>query len=156
MNTVLNSTLNSGVTAGDIEAIAKYFHVKDETQLVLPVSTYLLGYVFGPLAFGPLSETYGRRILMVTTFFLFICFTMACAVAPTWPAFLIFRLLQGIGASSPISVVGSIYADIFDNPVARGRAMACFMAVRSPCLTLSLYMKLIYGRQLASGLYAAL
>lgn len=113
-----------------IRSIATDFHVKDEEQLVLTTSMYLLGYVFGPLVFAPLSETYGRRILMLGTFFFYTVFTLACALAPNWPALLIFRLLQGIGAASPISVVGGIYADLFDNPVARGRAMACFMAVR--------------------------
>ena len=54
---------------------------------------------------------------------------MACALAPNWPAFLIFRLICGINASSPIAVVGGLYADVFADPIIRGRAMAVFMAV---------------------------
>ena len=71
---------------------------------------------------------------MLPTFFVFTVFTLACALAPNWPALLTFRLLGGIAASCPIAVVGGIYADIFDDPVSRGRAMVMFMAVRlSPC-----------------------
>lgn len=127
---MFNSTLNSGVTAGNIKEISAYFHIKNAEELVLPVSMYLLGYVFGPLAFGPASEQYGRRILTVSTYLIFMCFTLACPLAPNWPTFLVFRLLQGTGASAPISMVGGIYADIFNDPVKRGRATAWFVAVR--------------------------
>lgn len=101
----------------------------NDQQLVLPISVFLVGYVVGPIFFGPLSETYGRKIIMLSSFIVFTLFTMACAVAPNWPAFLIFRLICGINASSAIAVVGGHYADVFGNPVTRGRAMAVFMVV---------------------------
>lgn len=66
---------------------------------------------------------------MLSSFVVFTLFTMACALAPNWPAFLVFRLMCGINASSAIAVVGGLYADVFGNPVIRGRAMAIFMAV---------------------------
>lgn len=126
---VINSTLGSSLPSNAINYIAPYFHVTDEQQLVLPISLFLVGYVLGPLIFGPLSETYGRRIIMLSSFVVFTLFTMACALAPNWPAFLVFRLICGINASSAIAVVGGLYADVFGNPVIRGRAMAIFMAV---------------------------
>lgn len=126
---VINSTLGSSLPSNAINYIAPYFNVTNEQQLVLPISLFLVGYVLGPLIFGPLSETYGRRIIMLSSFVLFTLFTLACALAPNWPAFLIFRLFCGINASSPIAVVGGLYADVFKNPVIRGRAMATFMVV---------------------------
>lgn len=69
---------------------------------------------------------------MVTTFVFFTIFTLACAVAPNWPFFLVFRLLSGITASSAIAVVGGLFADIYSDPIIRGRAMAFFMAVSDP------------------------
>lgn len=126
---VINSTLGSSLPSNAINYIAPYFNVTNEQQLVLPISLFLVGYVLGPLIFGPLSETYGRRIIMLSSFVLFTLFTMACALAPNWPSFLIFRLCCGINASSPITVVGGLYADVFENPVIRGRAMAIFMVV---------------------------
>ncbi|KAL9129774.1 MAG: hypothetical protein Q9175_007203 [Cornicularia normoerica] len=125
---VINSTLGSSLPSNAINYIAPYFHVNDEQQLVLPISLFLVGYVLGPLFFGPLSETYGRRVIMLSSFVVFTLFTMACALAPNWPAFLVFRLMCGINASSAIAVVGGLYADVFGNPVIRGRAMAIFMA----------------------------
>ena len=126
---VVNSTLGSSLPSGAVDHLAEYFHVKSQAQLVLPISLFLVGYVLGPVVFAPLSESYGRRWVMVITFVFFTIFTMACAVAPTWSAFLVFRLLSGITASSAIAVVGGLYADIYGNPITRGRAMAFFMAV---------------------------
>lgn len=64
---------------------------------------------------------------MIVPFFFFTVFTMACALAPNFPAFLIFRLLAGISASAPINIAAGIFADIFGDPRSRGRAMAFFM-----------------------------
>lgn len=76
---------------------------------------------------------------MTATFCLFTIFTLACAVAPNWPSLLVFRLFAGVFAACPVSVVGGLYADIFSDPVTRGRAMAMFMAVCS-CATLLIGM----------------
>lgn len=126
--TVLNSTLGSSMPSGDGPPIQQHFSVTVEEQLVLPTSIFLVGYVLGPLIFSPLSEEYGRQSILLGTFAGYTIFTVATCVAPNWAAFNIFRLLCGVFASSPISVIGGLYADLYDNPIARGRAMAIFMA----------------------------
>lgn len=122
--------MGSALPSGATTFIAAYFNITNQEQLVLPISVYLLGYVFGPLLFGPLSEAYGRKTIMISTFIIYTLSTLACAVAPNWPALLVFRLVAGISASSPIAVIGGMFADVYDGPVTRGRAMALFMAVR--------------------------
>ncbi|KAF2876078.1 major facilitator superfamily protein [Massariosphaeria phaeospora] len=125
---ITNSVLDSALPSGAIDYIAKDFNVTSEVQLALPISLYLVGYILGPLLFGPLSETYGRRVVMVPTFALFIPATLACALAPNWPFFLVFRLLCGTFASSSIAVTGGIYADIYEDSQERGRAIALYIA----------------------------
>lgn len=129
MVVVINSTMGSSLPSNAIPYISEKFDITSSYVKILPISMYLVGYVVGPLLFGPLSETFGRRPIMVGTFALFTIFTMACALAPSFPALLVFRLLTGINASSPISVTGGVYADIYNDPVTRGRAMAFFMGV---------------------------
>ncbi|GAM87470.1 hypothetical protein ANO11243_054950 [Dothideomycetidae sp. 11243] len=124
---VINSTIGSSIASGTPVQVANYFDNHNEYQLVLPISIYLVGYVLGPLVFGPLSESYGRKRVMIGTFAIFTVFTLGCALAPTFAAYIVFRFLVGIGASSPISVVGGIYADVYDDPTTRGRAMSIFM-----------------------------
>lgn len=65
---VMSSTIGSSISAGASQEFATYFHITNQEQLVLPTSIYLVGYVLGPLAFGPLSESYGRKWVMVSTF----------------------------------------------------------------------------------------
>ena len=66
---------------------------------------------------------------MIPAFCIFTVFTMACALAPNYPALVFFRFMVGLGAACAVSIVGGLYADIYNDPVSRGRAMAAFMAV---------------------------
>ena len=127
--TLFNSSLGSSLPSGAMVVLIPYFKVTNEEQFDLPISLFLVGYVLGPLFFAPLSETYGRKVIMVSSFILFTVFTFACAVAPTWPALLVFRLITGINASSAVAIIGGLFADIYDDPTARGRANAFCMAV---------------------------
>ncbi|KAF1833096.1 MFS general substrate transporter, partial [Decorospora gaudefroyi] len=88
----------------------------------------LVGYACGPMIWGPLSESYGRKGTMVISFAMLTIFAIASAVAPNLAALVIFRFLVGVGGSCAISVVGGICADIYHNPKHRGRSMAISMA----------------------------
>lgn len=123
---VMNSTIGSSLPSGISDQVAREFNVMSETQLVLPAAMYLLGYVVGPLAFSPLSETYGRQIVMRSTFLIYTAFSLGCALAPSWAGLVIMRFLTGLGASTPLSVIGGIYADLYASPTARGRAISIF------------------------------
>ncbi|KAL7624155.1 hypothetical protein AAE478_005712 [Parahypoxylon ruwenzoriense] len=128
MLTVINSTMGSSLPSMAIPFMAKEWGVTSQTQLVLPISTYLVGFVIGPIIWGPLSEHIGRRNLSIGSFIMLTVWTLACALAPNWPAMLLFRFFVGICASAPIAIVTGILADIFNDSVTRGRAMAWFMA----------------------------
>lgn len=52
---------------------------------------------------------------------------MACALAPTFPALLVFRFFCGLGGSAPNAVLGGLFSDIYENPHHRGLAMSWFM-----------------------------
>lgn len=124
---VVNSAMGSSVASGISSEMTNYFGITSKSQLVLPTSIYIVGYVLGPLVFSPLSETFGRKIVMISTFVVYTAFTLGCALAPTWAGLIVMRLLAGIGASTPNSVVGGIYADIFSTPRERGRVIALYM-----------------------------
>ena len=129
---VINSTLGSSLPSGASAYLASYFNVSNQQQLILPNSVYLIGYVFGPPVASPLSERHGRRVVLLLSFTGFTIFTMACALAKSWTTLLIFRFLTGAFASGPITVVGGMYADIYHDPVYRGRAVAVLLGVSTP------------------------
>lgn len=64
-------------------------------QLGLTMS--LLGIAVGQIFFGPLSDKYGRRPILIGTLILFIISTVGCIYSPTIDVFNIFRFLQGLG-----------------------------------------------------------
>ena len=83
-----------------------YHHRCPAQLLTLPLAVFLIGYVFDTISFGPLSESYGRRVALLSSFLLYTLFTLACAVAPNWFALLKFRFIVGVGASAPPTVLG--------------------------------------------------
>lgn len=115
--------------SGALDAISEHFGVTDRVQLSLLNSLYMVGYVLGPLLFGPLSEYIGRRPVLIGTFLGYLVFMLACSGAPNYAALLAFRLLCGLNAAAPTTIIGGLYADVFDNPSERGIAMAFYMAV---------------------------
>ncbi|KAJ5539015.1 hypothetical protein N7513_007347 [Penicillium frequentans] len=125
---VMNSTIASSICSNAIPQIAAEFNIKNEQALVLPISIFLIGYILGPLLWGPSSEYFGRRRPLLIAYCGFMTFMLACAVANSYPSLLVFRLLNGMMASAPIATVGGLFADVHDNPTKRGRLMAYFMA----------------------------
>jgi MFS family permease len=129
MVVVVDSALGFAIPSNAIPYINKESGITSSTAKILPLSMYLVGYVLGPLLFGPLSETYGRKIIMISTFVLFTTFTLACALGLNFAALPVFRLIAGTYASSPLAVTGGVYADIYADPVSRGRALSMIMGV---------------------------
>ncbi|CAI7599439.1 unnamed protein product [Penicillium glandicola] len=125
---VMNSTIGSSICSNAIPQIAEEFDITNETILVLPISIFLIGYILGPLLWGPSSEYFGRKPPLLIAYILFMIFTLACAVADSYASLLVFRLLNGMVASAPIATVGGLFADVHDDPTLRGRLMAYFMA----------------------------
>ncbi|EME84841.1 uncharacterized protein MYCFIDRAFT_195784 [Pseudocercospora fijiensis CIRAD86] len=128
---ILNSTLSSSLPSLASPQLHSHFHVQTALQLVLPNSIFLVGYIFGPMLWAPLSENYGRRSIILGTYLSYTIWVLACALAPTWPGFLVFRFLTGFFGSTPISLTGGLFADILESPVWRGRSIAWFMALAS-------------------------
>ncbi|KKK25633.1 hypothetical protein ARAM_003674 [Aspergillus rambellii] len=127
---VMNSGVSSSLPSNAVPLILKDFNVTDTVKGNLPTAVFLFGYMFGPIVWSPLSETVGRRTVLIPTFFVFCLFTLACALAPNWPALLFFRFVCGTMVVAPQTVVGGVYADMFDlRP--RGRVMAFYMACSS-------------------------
>ncbi|KAJ5179265.1 hypothetical protein N7492_002475 [Penicillium capsulatum] len=125
---VMNSTIGSSICSNAIPEIAAEFHITNQEALVLPISIFLIGYILGPLLWGPSSEYFGRRRPLLIAYCGFMIFTLACAVADSYASLLVFRLLNGMMASAPIATVGGLFADVHDDPTRRGRLMAYYMA----------------------------
>ncbi|PLN83849.1 MFS multidrug transporter [Aspergillus taichungensis] len=128
---VMNSGISASLPSNCVPAIMEDFHIHGKSQNVLPTAIFLIGYVVGPLVLSPLSETIGRRPVLSWTLTVFVLGTLACALAPSWPSLLVFRLVCGLAGAAPQTVVGGLYADLFADQRIRGRVMAFYMAASS-------------------------
>lgn len=117
------TTLGSSLPSGASDKLVDHFEVRDEHQVTLPVAVFLVGYIFGPIIFGPLSESYGRRVTLLSSFAMYTLFTLGCALSPNWPVLLVFRFLVGVGAAAPPAVLGGMFADLYPGLLNRGRSV---------------------------------
>ncbi|ODO11081.1 hypothetical protein I350_01683 [Cryptococcus amylolentus CBS 6273] len=121
---VLNSTFASSSPSGIIKDMMAYFGFSQEVA-ILTLSLFVAGYCVGPIVWGPLSETYGRRPVFIATFIVYTGFQVGCALSKNTASILIFRFLGGTFAAAPLTNSGAMLADIWDGDH-RGKAMSCF------------------------------
>ncbi|KHN95574.1 Major facilitator superfamily domain, general substrate transporter [Metarhizium album ARSEF 1941] len=118
-----NVTLGSSLPSGAASTLNEHFGVTEKLQKPLPVAVFLVGYIFGPIIFAPMSESWGRRPAFLISFSVYTAFTLGCALAPNWPAFLFFRFMLGCGAAAPQTVSGGLFCDIYPDLGPRGLAV---------------------------------
>jgi hypothetical protein len=85
--------------------------LNNDTLASFIVSVFILGYAVGPLVISPLSEMYGRRPLYHVNNVLFTCWNLGNALAPTWRAVIVFRLLAGLAGSCSVTIGSGSIAD---------------------------------------------
>ncbi|OJJ32214.1 hypothetical protein ASPWEDRAFT_117312 [Aspergillus wentii DTO 134E9] len=79
----------------------------------LGLSFFIWGLGLGPLALGPLSELYGRRIIYLCSFAFFLIWLIPCAVAKNIETIIVCRFFNGFAGSAFLSVAGGTVGDIF-------------------------------------------
>ncbi len=118
--------------------IVGYFHVSD-TVIQLTIAYNFLGFCIGCLLFGPLSESYGRRKIMIIGNALLLIGAVGCVVAQSIFWLLVFRFIQGIGASTSV-VVFAIVADVY-----QGNKAIKFIGIMNAIVTIVIAIAPILG-----------
>ncbi|OAA53230.1 Major facilitator superfamily domain, general substrate transporter [Cordyceps fumosorosea ARSEF 2679] len=117
------SPLASSMFAPAVGYMAREFGETNETVTSLSVSIYLIGYTVGPLLLAPLSEIYGRRVVLSAGNWFFVVWQIGCALARNTETLIVCRLLAGIGGSACLTLGAGVIADLF-GVQQRGRATA--------------------------------
>jgi DHA1 family bicyclomycin/chloramphenicol resistance-like MFS transporter len=95
----------------------------------LVVAVYLLGFSIAQLAYGPLSDRYGRRPLLLAGVALFFAGTAACALAQSVEALMTARLVQAVGGVAGMVLSRAIVTDCFGRDKAAGMLGYITMAI---------------------------
>ncbi len=72
----------------------------DYPHVQLTITSYLLGYSLSQILYGPLSDRFGRKPLMLVGSLLFIISSVLCIYSVTIDTLIYARLLQGLGAAA--------------------------------------------------------
>ena len=84
----------------------------------LTLSLYMVGLAVAQLGYGPLSDRFGRRPVLLIGLLLYVIGSVACVAAPTIEALIAGRMLQAVGGCSGIVISRAIIRDVYE----RGRA----------------------------------
>jgi DHA1 family bicyclomycin/chloramphenicol resistance-like MFS transporter len=103
-----------------IDTFFPAFHVMEAEFDVTPaamqqsLSVYLFGYGAMSLLHGPLSDAYGRRGVILIALIVFLAGTIGCALAPSLPVLLFFRVCQGLAGGAGSIVGRAVIRDRFE------------------------------------------
>ena len=92
------------------------------------LSAYLFGMAVGQLAFGLLSDRYGRKPPLLAGLGVFAIASAGCGVAHSIESFVLLRFAQALGGSAGIVVVRAIIRDHFD-AIQSARVLSLMMLV---------------------------
>ncbi len=93
--------------------IGTSFNIHLDASLQLIVTLIFLGLACGELVFGTLSDSFGRKPIVLVGVGIFIIASIICVIAPNLEVMLLGRVLQGIGLSAPRTVSMAIIRDSY-------------------------------------------
>jgi MFS transporter, DHA1 family, multidrug resistance protein len=101
---------------------------KNASDVGLTMSAFMLSLAIAPLLYGPVSDRFGRKPVVVFGVTLFAVASLACAATRSLPALLICRFAQGIGAAST-AMTFAIIRDLFGETTARAKIANVMVAI---------------------------
>ncbi len=146
---VICGPLGLSIHVSSLPSIAQYMDAGvQNTQL--SVTVFLLGSAISMLVYGPISDIYGRKPIIVFGLLIAAISSFLSAMSNNITVFIFLRLLQGVGSGVCIGMGRVIATDILD-----GKRLAALGIYFSAILSLSTilspvigsYMQTYYGWQ---------
>lgn len=92
------------------------------------VSAFVIGYIiFSPL-FGWLGDRYSRPLLMLLGVVCWSLATLGTSIAGSFTAFILFRILVGVGEASYGTIAPGFLKDTIPDPIKLNRALSIFFS----------------------------
>ena len=88
-------------------------------QLQLIVTAYMLAFAAMSIFHGPLSDSLGRRPVILASVGVYAVASIACTFAPTFELLLAGRVLQGLSAGGATIVSRTVIRDLFEGEQAQ-------------------------------------
>ncbi len=104
-------------------AMRDYFGLNDANAVQLVITWYVLGFAGGQILYGPLSDRYGRKPVLLVGLIVYALGSVVTFLAPDFESLLIARAVQGVGCAAPRVIAIAMVRDMFG-----GRRMARVMS----------------------------
>jgi len=86
----------------------------DSTGMQFTLGIYLFGLSIGQLIFGPLTDRFGRKNLLLIGMLIYFLASLSCAISLSYNQMIASRFIQALGASSGLVIGRAIVGDLFD------------------------------------------
>ena len=97
-------------------------------QVQLTISSYLFGFAVGQIFYGPVSDRFGRRPVLLAALVVYALATVGCAVAQSINALIALRFLQALGGAGAIVLARAVVRDLYSG-VRAGRELSLMGAI---------------------------
>lgn len=99
-----------------LSVIAQTFE-REPSQAALTVSGFMAAFGVSQLAYGPASDRWGRRPVLLFGLLLYVVGGFLCTVALSLTGLIAARVIQGAGAGAGMALNRAIVRDIFPDPI---------------------------------------
>lgn len=98
------------------------------SQVALTLAVNLVGIVIGQLLFGPMTDSLGRRRIVIITTAIAAFASLGVALSPTIGILLAMRFIQGLAGGAGIAIARAIAADVTSGKAA-ARLFSIFISL---------------------------
>lgn len=120
-------SMGSAMFSEGAALLQEEFHI-GSVVATLGTSLFVFGFASGPVIWGPLSELYGRKTVLIPSGFGYVCFCFAAGAAKDIQTVMLCRFFAGFVGAAPLVVAPAAMSDVF-SAGSRGRAMTIFAMV---------------------------
>ena len=96
-----------------LDIIGNSLNTQENSDHQLLITMIFIGLGVGPLIFGPLSDSLGRKPMVFVGFGIFIIASFICVYSNSLEIMVLGRILQGFGLSAPRTISVAIIRDLY-------------------------------------------
>jgi DHA1 family bicyclomycin/chloramphenicol resistance-like MFS transporter len=85
-----------------------------EPRVQLTISLYLIGYAIGQMGYGPISDRFGRKPVILAAVLIYAAGTVICLASQAIEHLILGRIAQALGASGALIVTRAVVRDLYE------------------------------------------
>lgn len=97
-------------------------------QVGLTISAYLIGFAFGQIIYGPVSDRHGRKPVLLGALVVYVLASIVCVLSTSIEMLIVARAVQALGGSGGVVLTRAIVRDLYSGPRA-GRELSLIGSV---------------------------